>query len=277
MEKYGFVYIWRDRKHNRYYVGSHWGTETDGYVCSSKWMRNAYTIRKNDFRRRVIERVYTDRKDLLKREEYYLSLIKDYELKNRYYNISKSIKDPWFQHPAKLASVSEKISIRTKEAMQRPEVKAKFQESLKTRDSKGSDPVIIEKRRQSMIKTMAEKFPEENRRKALNEDERKAYYSEKAKTVHASRTDAKKTEVYAKIAQANLGKKMRLGQTNSDEHRQRISAALKGKIHPRHTISVDGVIYESTVKASEVLGLSVATLNRRLASHKYSEYIRIGG
>ena len=23
-EKYGFVYIWHDRKHKRYYIGSHW-------------------------------------------------------------------------------------------------------------------------------------------------------------------------------------------------------------------------------------------------------------
>ena len=35
MEKYGFVYIWFDRKHKRYYIGCHWGHEDDGYVCSS--------------------------------------------------------------------------------------------------------------------------------------------------------------------------------------------------------------------------------------------------
>lgn len=29
-EKYGFVYIWRDRKYNRYYIGCHWGREDDG-------------------------------------------------------------------------------------------------------------------------------------------------------------------------------------------------------------------------------------------------------
>lgn len=33
--KYGFVYLWFDRKHKRYYVGCHWGTTEDGYVCSS--------------------------------------------------------------------------------------------------------------------------------------------------------------------------------------------------------------------------------------------------
>ena len=29
MEKHGFVYIWFDRKHRRFYIGSHWGTEDD--------------------------------------------------------------------------------------------------------------------------------------------------------------------------------------------------------------------------------------------------------
>jgi hypothetical protein len=42
MEKYGFVYIWYDRKRKMYYVGSHWGTIEDGYICSSNRMRDAY-------------------------------------------------------------------------------------------------------------------------------------------------------------------------------------------------------------------------------------------
>lgn len=50
----GFVYIWRDRKHKRYYIGSHWGTPDDGYICSSPWMRQAYKHRPLDFKRRVL-------------------------------------------------------------------------------------------------------------------------------------------------------------------------------------------------------------------------------
>ena len=33
MEKYGFVYLWYDRKRKMFYIGSHWTTETDGYIC----------------------------------------------------------------------------------------------------------------------------------------------------------------------------------------------------------------------------------------------------
>ena len=55
MEKYGFVYIWYDRKHRRYYIGSHWGTENDNYICSSHWMIKSYKRRPEDFRRKIIK------------------------------------------------------------------------------------------------------------------------------------------------------------------------------------------------------------------------------
>jgi len=36
MQKYGFVYIWFDRKHKRYYIDSHWGKEDDSYIENQK-------------------------------------------------------------------------------------------------------------------------------------------------------------------------------------------------------------------------------------------------
>lgn len=89
MEKYGFIYIWRDRKRKMYYIGCHWGSEGDGYICSSKRMRNAYAYRKEDFKRRVVQRVYTNRQDLLEVEHRWLSLIPDDQLGKQYYNMSK--------------------------------------------------------------------------------------------------------------------------------------------------------------------------------------------
>lgn len=56
MEKYGFVYIWYDRKHKRYYIGAHWGHENDGYVCSSSWMKKAYKNRPEDFKRKILKK-----------------------------------------------------------------------------------------------------------------------------------------------------------------------------------------------------------------------------
>ena len=73
----GFVYIWFDKKHKRFYVGSHWGIPIDKYVCSSNWMIAAYRRRPEDFKRRILETVTTTRIDLYEREYAWLSLIKD--------------------------------------------------------------------------------------------------------------------------------------------------------------------------------------------------------
>lgn len=117
-EKYGFVYIWYDRKHKRYYIGSHWGTEDDGYVCSSNWMYKTYKRRPEDFKRRIIKRIYTDRLDLLAEEDRYLGMIKSEEMakhtkdrdKTRYYNLHASVKVPWHATDDGIKTVGEKIS-----------------------------------------------------------------------------------------------------------------------------------------------------------------------
>lgn len=124
MEKYGFVYIWFDRKHGRFYIGCHWGREDDGYICSSQWMRKAFRLRPDDFKRRIVARVTTTRHDLLTEEHRWLSMIKDHELKVRYYNASKKHFGHWSSTLA-YGSIKERLSAATKEAMQRPEVRAK--------------------------------------------------------------------------------------------------------------------------------------------------------
>ncbi len=86
-EKYGFVYIWRDRKHKRFYVGCHWGREDDGYICSSSWMKKAYKYRPEDFKRRILVSRISSIKELRDIEHYYLNMIKPEEIKVKYYNL----------------------------------------------------------------------------------------------------------------------------------------------------------------------------------------------
>lgn len=106
----GFVYIWRDRKHNRYYIGSHWGREDDGYICSSQWMKRSFNRRPNDFKRRIISRVHSSRLDLLKEESRWLSMVKDEEIKIRYYNLMLRAPEHWYHYEESRLSVGEKIS-----------------------------------------------------------------------------------------------------------------------------------------------------------------------
>jgi hypothetical protein len=148
-EKYGFVYIWYDKYRKMYYVGCHWGREDDGYICSSDRMRDAYRRRPHDFKRRIIARIYTSKQDMFLEEQRWFTMIKPEELKVRYYNLNIIWKH-WLLNSDKTVSIREKISIKTKEAMQRPEVRERYLEGLKTRDIK-TDPETIEKRRKGMI------------------------------------------------------------------------------------------------------------------------------
>lgn len=110
MEKYGFIYIWYDKKHKRFYVGSHWGNENDGYICSSNWMRDAYRRRPCDFKRRIIKRLYTSHKDLLMEEDRYLKMIKDSELGKKFYNLRKNtFERAWYLNEDRKLTVGEKI------------------------------------------------------------------------------------------------------------------------------------------------------------------------
>ncbi len=103
------MYIWHDRRHRKFYIGCHWGTEDDGYICSSRWMRQSYKRRSEDFKRKIISKVYTNRQDLLEEEYKWLSLIKDEELGKRYYNLSKKHFGHWTVDPEKRLKIIEII------------------------------------------------------------------------------------------------------------------------------------------------------------------------
>lgn len=109
-EKYGFVYIWRDRKHKRYYVGCHWGSVDDGYICSSNWMRDSYKRRPEDFKRRIIKTNITPRPEMYVEEQRYLNMIKDEEIKIRYYNLCLKPKDLWHKYDENIKTIGQKIS-----------------------------------------------------------------------------------------------------------------------------------------------------------------------
>lgn len=149
MEKYGFVYIWFDRKHKRYYIGAHWGTETDGYVCSSPWMIKAYKRRPFDFKRRILERIYTNRKQTFIAEEKYLDSIKQEEFGKKYYNL-RNIKGHWSTDDKKIKTIAEKISETAKKNAQDPMYKERYLQGLAKRNNRSSDLEVREKRSKNM-------------------------------------------------------------------------------------------------------------------------------
>lgn len=106
-EKYGFVYIWYDSKRKKYYIGSHWGHEEDGYICSSRIMRKAFRRRPHNFKRRILEKT-NDRKILLEIEDNWLKRVKR---KERYYNLNFQTNNEWWHDDTRRTSATEKMII----------------------------------------------------------------------------------------------------------------------------------------------------------------------
>jgi hypothetical protein len=85
--KSGFVYLWKDSKRNKFYLGSHSGRLDDGYTGSNKYFQSAYKSRPETFRRRILEFYESCTNAFIReREERWLSLIKKEELNAKYYN-----------------------------------------------------------------------------------------------------------------------------------------------------------------------------------------------
>lgn len=166
MEKYGFIYIWFDKKRKMYYIGSHWGTETDGYICSSNRMRDAHRRRPSDFRRRIVLSNLT-RSALLEEEHRWLTLIKDSELGKKYYNLRKHRWGHWSTDIDDRKTVSEKIS---ESKLGKPGPKHTEETKQKIRDArkKQSAPSIghkhTEETKQKMRKPKAPRSDEHRRK-----------------------------------------------------------------------------------------------------------------
>lgn len=114
-EKYGFVYIWFDRKHKRYYVGCRWGRVDDGYVCSSPWMKRSFGSRPKDFKRRILRTNIASRRETFEEEQRWLNLIKLEEIKPhneqpRYYNLNIINNKLWHSYDENIKRIGQKIS-----------------------------------------------------------------------------------------------------------------------------------------------------------------------
>ena len=90
LPKEGFVYLWKDTKRNKFYLGSHLGSPADGYTGSNDHFQSVYKRRPHTFRRRILEHyVEITSRDLLNREAAWLHLINPSDLGKKYYNFKK--------------------------------------------------------------------------------------------------------------------------------------------------------------------------------------------
>jgi len=223
MEKYGFVYLWFDRKHKRYYVGCHWGRENDGYICSSPWMKQAYRHRPNDFKRRILKTNINNKANMFLEEQRYFDMIKPEEIKIRYYNLNIKNNKHWSTDEEKIKSLKQKISETAIRNAQDPVYREKYLAGLATRDTRSSDPEVREKRRQSMMGKNAGKdnskalamAAEANRGKKWSEERR----NERKETTHLKELNNKRIKCIHCDFEGNAGN---IGRYHNDKCKKKV-------------------------------------------------------
>ena len=200
----GFIYLWFDRKYKRYYIGAHWGTENDGYICSSPWMKRSYAKRPSDFRRKIIKSDINTRDEMYMLEMNYLSMIKETEIKPhktnpRYYNLNIKNNNIWHRYDADIKTVGQKISA-----------------------SKKGKP----DKRTTSLSEIGKKISIAKKGKPLTEAHRKAL----AAVPRKPHTEEWKTANSERLKQQWADGTRKSYGPMSEEHKKKIAAGNKGKI-----------------------------------------------
>lgn len=220
MEKTGFIYLWFDRKHKRFYLGSHLGTENDGYICSSKWMKQSYKRRPQDFRRRILKRYI--RKQFLKEEEKkWLNLIKSEELGKRYYNLSKIMNgNGWEKDKPRTEEEKKKISEGVKKAWEEGRLSINSSHFFKGKEPWNKDKKDI--------------YSEETKRK-ISDAVSKSLIGKTSRSKGTKRTEEWKKKQSGIIRKMWKDDKLKgnTGKSLSIETRQKLSEAGKGNQNAR--------------------------------------------
>lgn len=216
MEKEGFIYLWFDKKRRMYYLGCHWGTIDDRYVCSSKWMRDAYRYRPEDFNRRIVKRGIK-RESLLEEEYRLLLMIKETELSKRYYNLSKNHFGHWAIDEQSNKTVREKLSEATKKLHQDPIYKQKFLEGRKKLPPRTEEAI-----RKTALANTGKKRTDETKQKisAANSGKVKGPLSLETKLKLGDALSGQSNPFYGKQHEPELKKRMNA----------KTSATMKGRM-----------------------------------------------
>lgn len=210
--KSGFIYLWYDRKNKRYYIGAHWGSLDDNYICSSPWMKKSYNNRPEDFKRRILKSNISTRKEMYNQELRYLNMIKESEIKPnnntpRYYNLNIKNNEMWHKYNEHIKTIGQKISA------------AKKGKSLPCTPEKAA--AISRAKKEAFAKREAElgyKFTEEHR----------AEMSRVQKSLNRKHTEEWKTANSERMKQQWADGTRESRGPISEDHRSKISAGLTG-------------------------------------------------
>lgn len=235
-EKYGFIYIWYDRKHQRYYLGRHWGTENDGYICSQSNMRNNFKNRPEDFKRRIVS-IVNDKQALVEEEQRWLNMINIEELGKKYYNINNRATTPTMRGRKHSAETVQKIRSKNIGKTRTEETKQKLREANAIQFA---NPEQRESRKQKGLKNWSD-----------------CKYREHMIKVHSGKKQT--AEQVAKRVNSNKKRwktTPKKGVPKSDIEKQRISLMSKGKIWINNGIKSIRINKTDTIPEGFSLGRS---------------------
>ena len=183
-----FVYCWTNTENNKLYVGWHKGSPDDGYVCSSKYMKEDYIKNPNVFVRQIIAEGTTD--DMIALESALLDAANAKD-DDSYYNMSNGrtgwyVREKTEEHKknisksnigkhSKSLSVEHKEKIRTKmkERVLSEDHKKKIGEKTKARHLRGEMSMLYspENRKKALLSRVVNP-PDENARFAMGASNR---------------------------------------------------------------------------------------------------------
>jgi hypothetical protein len=191
-------------------------------------MRDAFRRRPHDFRRRIIARIYTNRKDTFQKEEQFLQMIQKHEVGKRYYNTHLTT-GHWSSDPDKFKEIVSKrdyhaVSDETREKMRNAKLGRKLSEETKRKVSENHSRHMKGKTHSDEAKRKISENNAAHKEDYVHPMQGKHHTDEAKQKMSESRKGVKQTQdTIDKRAE-----KLR-GQKRSEEFCRAISERLKGK------------------------------------------------
>lgn len=282
---YGFVYEWTNLVNGKKYIGSHAGTENDGYIGSGVAFKKAiakYGL--SNFTRQILEYTFpVDRTYLLEREKFYLDALDAYH-NPLYYNIARDVmggdtKAGWDETRRDAYKEQIKNIWKERSSEERSLIAAKG--NAKRIETLNSEAVKISQRERglqnrdrfvAMIK--ARTFEERSISAKLGKSKiDKDARSASAKKAWNNTTDAVKVAAKQKRIQT----RMNWSEERKLEYSKRQSARLKGlqagaKNGRAKSVVAAGIQYSTLRDAMKGTGISEGTLHKRIKSAEHPDY-----
>lgn len=96
MKKQGFIYMWKSKINEKKYIGSHYGTLSDGYISSSNYFNEIYDKNPHHYTREILHSNMSRTEAVLKEQKILCKF--DAANSNEFYNLHNYSGRGWSHH-----------------------------------------------------------------------------------------------------------------------------------------------------------------------------------